>query len=233
MSGSEFLLLLILLCNFALLGSSRLRACIRVAGAQGLLLGGMALTLPSGGAPHLLLIALAVMALKGLLFPWMLERAMREANIRREVEPFVGYIPSQLFGGAAFGFALWMSARLGLSRMTEVPLLPPAALATVLIGMFLIMSRKKAISQALGYLVMENGIYIFGLALAVESPLLVEMGILLDVLAAVFVMGIAIFHINREFDHIDTHRMARLHDRPTLREPMKAPSAPVERDDPE
>ena len=75
-----------------------------------------------------------------------------------------------------------------------------------------IVSRRKAIMQTLGYLAMENGIYAFGLAFAVEEPLLVEMGVLLDVFVAVFVMGIAIHHISREFDHIDTDRLSALKD---------------------
>ena len=66
--------------------------------------------------------------------------------------------------------------------------------------------------QTLGYLAMENGIYAFGLAFAVEEPLLVEMGVLLDVFVGVFVMGIAIHHISREFDHIDTDRLSELKD---------------------
>ena len=86
----------------------------------------------------------------------------------------------------------------------------PTALFTFWIGMFLIVSRKKALTQVIGYLTLENGIYLFGLALAREEPLLVEMGVLLDVFVAVFVMGIAIFHISREFDHIDVDRLSRL-----------------------
>jgi hydrogenase-4 component E len=78
--------------------------------------------------------------------------------------------------------------------------------------LLLIVSRRKAVTQTLGYLAMENGIYAFGLAFAVEEPLLVEMGVLLDVFVAVFVMGIAIHHISREFDHIDTDRLSALKD---------------------
>jgi hydrogenase-4 component E len=66
--------------------------------------------------------------------------------------------------------------------------------------------------QVLGYLVMENGIYTFGMAMSESQPLMVELGILLDVFMAVFVMGITIYHINREFDHIDTDRMSALKD---------------------
>ena len=76
----------------------------------------------------------------------------------------------------------------------------------------MIVSRRKALSQVLGYLVFENGIYIFGAGIAYKAPLLVELGVLLDVLVAVFVMGIAIFHISREFDSIDTTRLSSLRD---------------------
>jgi hydrogenase-4 component E len=73
-----------------------------------------------------------------------------------------------------------------------------------------VVTRRKAITQVIGYLAMENGIYAFGLATAVRAPLLVELGVLLDIFAAVFVMGIAILHIRREFDHIDTDRLTML-----------------------
>ena len=81
-----------------------------------------------------------------------------------------------------------------------------------LVGLFVIISRKKALTQVLGYLVLENGIYAFGVGIAQSAPLIVELGVLLDVFVAVFVMGITIFHINRQFDHIDTDRMAFLRD---------------------
>jgi hydrogenase-4 component E len=77
-------------------------------------------------------------------------------------------------------------------------------------GLFLIIARKKALTQILGYLVLENGIYTFGAALTEHQPVLIELGILLDIFAAVLVMGIAIFHINREFDHIDTDKLSGL-----------------------
>lgn len=91
-------------------------------------------------------------------------------------------------------------------------MLIPGAMFTILTGLFIVVSRRKALTQVLGYLVLENGVYVFGSSLAVEEPLLVEMGILLDVLVAVFVMGIVIFQINREFDHIDTDKLSVLKD---------------------
>ncbi|HSV94053.1 MAG TPA: NADH-quinone oxidoreductase subunit K, partial [Desulfobacterales bacterium] len=86
------------------------------------------------------------------------------------------------------------------------------ALFTTAVGLMVIVSRRKAVTQVLGYLAMENGIYAFGMAFAIQEPLLVEMGVLLDVFAGVLVMGIAIYNISREFDHIDTDRLTALKD---------------------
>jgi hydrogenase-4 component E len=142
----------------------------------------------------------------------MLFRALREAKVRREVEPFVGYTMSLLAAAVMLAVSLWVGARLPLPTSASSTLLLPVALFNILVGLFIIVSRRKALMQVLGYLVMENGIYAIGVALAHEAPLLVELGNLLDIFLAVFVMGIAIFHINREFDHIDTDRLATLKD---------------------
>ena len=83
-----------------------------------------------------------------------------------------------------------------------------AAIFLISIGLFLIVSRRNALMQVIGYLVIENGIFVFGVITVVDTPLLVELGMLLDAFVAVFVMGIAIFHINREFG-IDRCRPAQ------------------------
>jgi hydrogenase-4 component E len=88
----------------------------------------------------------------------------------------------------------------------------PAAFFSILSGLFLIISRRTALSQVIGYLVLENGIYTFGISLVQEEEFLVELGVLLDVLVGVFVMGITLFHISREFDHIDVDRLSALKD---------------------
>jgi len=87
------------------------------------------------------------------------------------------------------------------------------AIFTMMTGLLLLTTRRKALTQVVGYLALENGIYTFGVAVARDgSPWLVELGILLDVFVAVFVMGIAIFHISREFDHIDADQLTALKD---------------------
>jgi hydrogenase-4 component E len=73
-----------------------------------------------------------------------------------------------------------------------------------------LVTRRKAVTQVVGYLMLENGVFLFGQTLARDLPFAVELGILLDLLVGVFVMGIAIHHISREFDHIDTERLDSL-----------------------
>lgn len=209
----EPLLIFVMLVNLALLGSSRLAACVRLSAAQGMALGLMPLLVAEQGiGVRLVLFAIVFFVLKGIVFPRLLMRAIRSADVRHEVEPIVGYAASVLLGIVILAASFWMAARFTLPRPAPSPLVLPMALATILIGLLLIVSRRKALMQVVGYLVLENGIFIFGAALAQEQPLVVEMGVLLDVFVAVFVMGITIFHISREFDHIDVDQLASLKD---------------------
>ena len=204
----------VVLTNLFLMGSSRLAACIRVVAAQGIALGFFSLLIHEGElTTRLALLALWSTGLKGVVFPWLLRRAIRETNARREVEPIVSYTTSLLIGTAALAISLWISSRLPLPvANATLSLSVSVAFFTIMTGFFIIISRSKAVTQVLGYLTLENGIYIIGVALVQKTPLLVEFAILLDVFVAVFVMGITIFHINREFDHIDTDRLSSLKD---------------------
>jgi hydrogenase-4 component E len=208
-------LVIVILTNLMILGSSRLGECIRMTAIQGFTLGFFPLLVHAEGWTwHLFFFAIGAMAVKGGVFPWMLSRAVREAHVRREVEPWVGFTSSIVFGGAALAGAFYLSARMPPSSAPSTLALP-TALFMIAVGLFLIVSRKIALSQVLGYLVLENGIYLFGVALVREQPFLVELGVLLDVFVAVFVMGIMIFHIQREFDHIDVDRLDALKDSPS------------------
>lgn len=209
----DILIVLLILTNLKLMGSSRLSACIRVVALQGILLGILPLIAGHGQIPfRVMLLSAITIAVKGMVFPWLLLRALRTSNARREMEPFIGYSTSMLLSVGLIGLAIWMGGRLPLPVPLKSPLVVPLALFTIMTGLLAIISRRKAISQVLGYLVMENGIYAFGLTLAQKEPMLIELGTLLDVFMAVFVMGITIFHINREFDHIDTDLLTTLRD---------------------
>ena len=208
---TDLILVLVVLTNLKLLGSSRLGASIRVVAAQGVMLGLLpVLAHVHELSLHFAALAVGTVALKGVVFPWLLFRALREAEVTREVEPYVGYITSILIGLAALAASFWLGGRLPVTTVGVSSLLVPSALFSILAGLFLIVARKRAVNQVLGFLVLENGIYTFGVGVVAETPFLVELGVLLDAFVAVFVMGIAVYHINREFDHIEVDRLDRL-----------------------
>jgi len=202
---------LLFVTNLLLLGSGYLNACVRAVALQGLVVGLLPLLMPGEG-PLWRSAALAVvgMGLKGVAFPWMLSRLLRDVEVRKESEPFVGNIPSLGLGVGAVGFSLWVSSRLTPLLAASDGVLVSAGLATLLIGLLIIVSRRKAVSQVLGYIVLENGIYTFGLATVGHVPLLVELGVLMDAFVAVFIMSIAAYHISREFNHMDVDLLDKL-----------------------
>ncbi len=213
MFTTNLILVLVVVTNLKLLGSSRLGASIRVVAAQGVALGLLpVLAHWQDFSVRFALLAIGTIAIKGIVFPWLLFRAIREAEIAREVEPYIGYAASLVTGAAALGVSFWMCTRLPIPEHIASPWLVPVSFFSIFAGLFLIVSRKRAVSQVLGFLVLENGIYTFGVGVVVRTPYLVEVGVLLDVFVAVFVMGITIFHINREFDHINTDRLSTLKD---------------------
>jgi hydrogenase-4 component E len=213
MFTTNLILVIVVLTNLKLLGSSRLGASIRVVAAQGMVLGLLPILAHWNELSlRFALLAVGTIAIKGIVFPWFLFRAIREADIGREIEPYVGYAASLVTGAVALGVSFWVCTRLPIPEAIASPWLAPVSFFSIFAGLFLIVSRKRALNQVLGFLVMENGIYTFGVGVAARTPFLVEAGVLLDVFVAVFVMGITIFHINREFDHISTDRLSALKD---------------------
>jgi hydrogenase-4 component E len=204
------LLVLILLLNFLLLGTSRLRAAINASALQGALLGLLAVFMHQPVVLRSLVVGVAAVAIKGLLIPGMLNRALRDVAIRREMEPYIGFVTSLLLGAIATGAAVLFAGQLPLVPEHQGSLLVPASLSTVLTGFLILSTRRKAITQVVGYLVLENGIFVMGLTLHDAMPSLVEIGVLLDLLVAIFVIGIVINHINREFASLDVARLDTL-----------------------
>src|SRR5713101_6710282 len=192
------LLIVALAINFVALGVSRIRGVINAVALQGILLGILPVAVTIG--------------LKGVVIPRFLVHAMREANIQHEVRPVVNYMSSLLLGAVGTGLALAFSNTLPLAEEHSGLLLVPASLATVWTGFLMLTTRKKAIMQVLGYLLLENGIFLFGLLLLEAMPFLVEAGVLLDLFTGIFVMGIIIHRISREFASISTEHLTELKD---------------------
>ncbi|MDT8440262.1 MAG: hydrogenase [Desulfuromonadales bacterium] len=203
------LLLAVILINFFTLGSTRLGACIRIVAIQGALLAMLPLAI-HGFTLHAILLATGAFCFKGLLIPWLLFRAIREVRIRRELEPIIGFVPTLALGVLTTAGAFLFADVLPLAAEHHEGLLVPTALATMFAGFLLLISRRKAITQVLGYLMLENGIFVIGVLLSDALPLMVEAGVLLDLLVAVFVMGIVMNHISREFATINTEGLSAL-----------------------
>jgi len=198
--------------NLLALASSRLPSVIRTVAVQGVALGLMPLLLEPRPDWMVVAVALATVAVKGFVIPALLGRAMRAANIDREMQPFIGFVPSLLLGAGGTIAGVAGARLLPLLPEHAGTLLVPGALASLFTGFVLLVGRVKAISQVCGYLILENGIYLFGLLLIRSTPLLVESGILLDLTVGVFVIGIIVDRIQRAFDSLDTRKLTALHE---------------------
>ncbi len=212
----ETTLVFVLLISLVMLALSRLATLIRLFALQSLLLA--CIPLGVGALPgetlglHVVTICAGTLALKTLLIPWVLLRIVRTGEIHREVEPFIGFTASVMLGALLTVGSFAVARRFPLPTAAAADLLLPVAISTLFIGLLMLVSRVTAITQVIGFLVVENGIFLFGLMLLKLTPLLVELGILLDLFVAVFIMAIVVYHIRREFDHIDTDVLEKLKD---------------------
>jgi len=204
------ILVIVLMLNLFALGTSRIVSVIRTVSIQGVLLGVLPLLLHGHLSLTALLTLLTTIALKGVVIPGMMTRALRDVKIKREVEPLIGLQPTVILGALGTVFALLFADQLPLASRHTGALIVPTAIATVLTGFLLLITRFKALTQVMGYLVLENGIFIFGMLLVEAMPLIVEMGAMLDLFVGIFVTCIIINHINRAFSSMDTRRLVSL-----------------------
>ena len=217
---NELLLALLLISCLMMAVSSRLLHCIRIVAFQGIVLGILPVTLAHAWDEVNWPMSAVNLILKGIVLPLLLCRAMKKAEVKRELEPMVGYSFSAgvVFVIMLFSFFISHQLPMPTGASSIAPVAVPAAFTLALTGLFVVMARKKALTQVIGFLIFENGITLFGAAVMREHALIVELGILLDVLALVFIMGIAVYQISREFSHIDSDRLNALDDMPESRE---------------
>ena len=196
---TDIFLAALVVLNLALAGVGRLPGAIHLVAAQGVLIG----LLPVVLTGEHWLVAVVNMLVKGVVMPVMLTFAMRKANTVRELEPLVGFGKSVA--------AVFVCTLLSF-RFTPGPLAIAISFATIATGLFLIVSRRKAITQVIGFLVFENGISAFAAGISMDYGLVIELGILLDVFVLVFILGIAIYEINRTFSSVDIDKLNHLGD---------------------
>jgi len=213
---ADLLLAFVFLSVMVSLASNRLMELVKIMAFQGVVVSILPMALERGhGIEAASLEFLAVMLLiKGVAMPMALYIAVKKVANRREVEPYIGYNASIFSGLIIIMAASFVSHRLTPYMPATNALLLPAGLTTIGAGFFLMMSRHKAITQVIGYLMLENGIYLLGAILPhkTHSQYILEFGIMLDLLTGVMIMGIILYHINRAFDDIDTGILGSLKD---------------------
>jgi hydrogenase-4 component E len=199
----QLLLVVTVLVDLYLVSSTRVGACVRGAAIQGvalsllpLALEGPQLLAPEGHPVRLVLVAAATLLLKAVFIPLLLLKTMRSSGVRREFAPFVTLHLSLLIGAALIALSFWVGGVLAGSAGGATRLALSVGCATLLIGLYLTISRRKALSQVIGYLVAENGLFAIGLTLPGRLSWLVELGVLLDVLVAVMVMTVLVVHVD-------------------------------------
>lgn len=213
---SNALLALTLLSVLLSLASHRLVALVKIMAFQGIVVSLIPLFIEQHMTMGSILMLQVMILIKGFLIPGFIYVAVKKIKIRREIEPIIGYHAS-LFTGLIFILvSAFIADRIHASQSLpgEYVLLMITAITTLASGLFLLMARHKAITQVIGYLMMENGIYLFGTALAKQThtQYIVEFGVLLDLLVGIMIMGIVLNNINSTFDDVDTALLGQLKD---------------------
>jgi len=200
----DTILSLVLLSILFSFGSSRLPGLIKVIAFQGVVVSIVPLVIGHDLTAGGILFTLVTLLIRGIVIPLCIYLAIKRVAIRREVEPIVGYHASFFTGLVLIVAAVVVSHRFNVPSTSASVLLLPTAIALLVAGMFLLMARRNAIAMVLGYIMMENGIYLVGTTFSVRALHIVEFGILLDVLAGVMIMAIILQNIKQTFDDVDT-----------------------------
>lgn len=215
-SITESIMAITLLSVLLSLGATRLVALVQIMVLQGIMVSLTPLFLKSDvplGTGAIIFYQLMLL-IKGLLIPGLLYMAVKKISIKREIEPFISYHASILAGLVILIVAVFITSNLRLKLIEGHSLVLITAITTMASGFFLMMARRKALTQVIGYLMLENGIYLIGTALTKHSHTIyvVEFGVLLDLLVGVMIMGIILHNIQSAFDDVDTTLLGRLKD---------------------
>lgn len=210
-SLQSILLVAVLVADLTLVSNSRLGTCINIIALQGFALGLYPLTLglEQGFTVNLVTIALIGISLRGIIFPRILHRGLLRSGTSRELKPLVSYFLSVVIVLSLIFISFYISINIEFIESRRL-LLSVVALSTIFTGIFIIIGRRLAIMQIIGYILLENGIYCFGLAFVQEIPMIVELGVLFDAIVAVFVMSVATDKIHEEFEHLDVQKLDSL-----------------------
>jgi len=202
---------LLLLLAFAMLAQRRILSLIHYYTLQGVVL--VAATAVMGYAtrqPHLYVSAALTLALKVLLIPWLLHRVINRLNVRWDIETLIN-IPTTLIAGILLViFAFYLAAPIAALAASIARGTLGIALACVLLSFMMMITRSKAVPQVIGFLALENGLFFAATAATYGMPMVVELGIALDVLVGMIILGVFMFQIREQFDSLDIRHLERL-----------------------
>jgi len=205
---------LMLLLAFAMLTQRRILSLINLFAAQGFVLVLSTLVVAySTHQGHLYYSALLTLVLKVLLLPWIMHRLIRALNVRWDVETLINIPATMLIGIVLVVFAFNLAAPISQFAGTITKSTLGIATACILLAFLMMITRRKAVSQVIGFLAMENGLFFAATSATYGMPMVVELGIALDVLVATFIFGVFFFHIRETFESLDIHHLEKLKER--------------------
>ncbi len=205
---------LLLLLAFAMLTQRRILSLINLFAVQGFVLAlSTAVVAYSTNQGHLYLSAAITFALKVMLLPWFLHWLIRKLNVRWDVESVVNIPVQMLIGIALVIFAFNLAAPISQIAGTITKSALGIATASILLSFLMMITRRKAVSQVIGFLAMENGLFFAATSATYGMPMVVELGILFDVLMGALIFGVFFFHIRETFESLDIHHLEKLKER--------------------
>jgi hydrogenase-4 component E len=205
---------LLLVLAFAMLTQRRILSLINLFAAQGFVLVISTLVVAySTHQSHLYYSALVTFALKVLLLPWILHRLIRALNVRWDVETLINIPATMLIGIVLVIFAFNLATPISQFAGTITKSTLGIATACILLAFLMMIARRKAVSQVIGFLAMENGLFFAATSATYGMPMVVELGIALDVLVATLLFGVFFFHIRETFESLDIHHLEKLKER--------------------
>ncbi|HEU4589558.1 MAG TPA: hypothetical protein VFS13_01515 [Steroidobacteraceae bacterium] len=202
---------LLLLLSFAMLSQRRVVTMVNLLALQGVLLGLATLLLAwRTGNNHLYVSATITLALKAIFLPWLLHRLIRRLGVYWDSEPLLNISATMLVGLLIVIFAFGLAQPIAALATTSTRSSIGIAVAVVLLAFLTMITRRKAMSQVVGFLSMENGLFFGAMSATYGMPMIVELGVALDVLVAMLVLGVFFFQIREQFDSLDLHHLESL-----------------------
>jgi hydrogenase-4 component E len=202
---------LFLLLAFAMLSQRRTVTLVNLLAIQGALLCAATLLLAwRTGQSHLYLSAALTLSLKVVFLPWLLHRLIRRLDVYWDSEPLINVSSTMLLGLLVVIFSFGLAQPISALASTATRNAIGIAVAVVLISFLAMITRRKAMSQVIGFLSMENGLFFGAMSATYGMPMIIEFGVALDVLVAMLVLGVFFFQIREQFDSLDLHHLESL-----------------------